>query len=230
MKTQIAFIFLFLHFTFFAQDMSQSLVSTNGGSNSTGLIDLRPYENSSKVEGSQYVIDKFLPATIEGVEGTHLMRYNALNDDIEYQKEEDKIFVLDKTNKKYDVVFLNNKQKYGVYEYVDFSGESTKGFLIELYASNLSLLKREKVKYVSDKYPKNGYEDLVPAHYERAADEYYIKQGDNIVAFPKNKKLLLAMYPEKKSEISNYLKSNRVSFKNERDLISTVAFLSTLHN
>jgi hypothetical protein len=230
MKTQIAFIFLFLHFTFFAQDMSQSLISTTGGSNPTGLIDLKPYESGSKVEGSQYVIDKFLPATIEGVEGTHLMRYNALNDDIEYQREEDKIFVLDKTNKKYDVVFTTNKQKYGVHEYIDQKGESVKGFLIELYASNLSLLKREKVKYVSDKYPTNGYENLVPAHYERADDEFYIKQGDKIVGFPKNKKLLLAMYPEKKSEINAYLKSNKVSFRNEKDLISLVAFLSTLYN
>ncbi|MBC8883258.1 hypothetical protein H9X57_07025 [Flavobacterium piscinae] len=128
MKTQISIIFLFIQFSFFAQDMSQSLISTNGSSNSTGLIDLKPFENNSKVEGSQYVIDKFLPATIEGVEGTHLMRYNALNDDIEYQKEENKIFVLDKTNKKYDVVFTTNKQKFGVYEYTDIKGEMVKGF------------------------------------------------------------------------------------------------------
>lgn len=230
MKTQISIIFLFIQFSFFAQDMSQSLISTNGSSNSTGLIDLKPFENNSKVEGSQYVIDKFLPATIEGVEGTHLMRYNALNDDIEYQKEENKIFVLDKTNKKYDVVFTTNKQKFGVYEYTDIKGETVKGFLIELYAGNVSLLKREKVKYVSEKYPKSGYEDLIPAHYERADDEFYIKSGNNILAFPKNKKALIKMYPDKKSSLDDFFKKNRVSFKNEKDIISIVAFLSSLEN
>ncbi|WP_164975401.1 hypothetical protein [Flavobacterium piscinae] len=194
------------------------------------MIDLKPFENNSKVEGSQYVIDKFLPATIEGVEGTHLMRYNALNDDIEYQKEENKIFVLDKTNKKYDVVFTTNKQKFGVYEYTDIKGEMVKGFLIELYAGNVSLLKREKVKYVSEKYPKSGYEDLIPAHYERADDEFYIKSGNNILAFPKNKKALIKMYPDKKSSLDDFFKKNRVSFKNEKDIISIVAFLSSLEN
>jgi hypothetical protein len=228
MKTPISFIFLFIQFTFFAQDMNQTIISTNGGSNSTGLIDLRPFESSSKVEGSQYVVDKFLPATITGVEGTHLMRYNALNDDIEYQKEEDKIFILDKTNKKYDIIFSTNKRKYGVYEYTDQKGEAIKGFLIELYAGNLSLLKREKVKYVSDKYPKSSYEDMVPAHYERADDEFYLKNGDAILPFPKNKKLLLNQYPQKKSEIDGFFKKNRVSFKDEKDLISLVAFLSSI--
>ncbi|MBC8883257.1 hypothetical protein H9X57_07020 [Flavobacterium piscinae] len=65
-------------------------------------------------------------------------------------------------------------------------------------------MKREKVKYVSEKYPKSGYEDLIPAHYERADDEFYIKSGNNILAFPKNKKALIKMYPDKKSSLDDF--------------------------
>lgn len=210
--------------------MSQSLISTNGSSNSTGLLDLRPFNDDSKVEGSQYIVDKFLPATIEGVEGTHLMRYNAAKDDIEYQKEENKIFVLDKSLKKYDVTFMGNNYKYSVHEYTNYKGESTKGFLIELYTSTFSLYKREKINFISDKYPKNGYEDLIPAHFERADDEFYIKKGNEIIPFPKNKKYLIAFYPEKKPEIEVFFKNNKLSFKKEKDLISITSYLSSLTN
>lgn len=227
MNYRIFFILFFASYISFGQDMSQSLISTNGSSNSTGLIDLKAYEKNTKIEGSPYIIDKFLPATVEGVKGTHLMRYNAANDDIEYQKEENNIFVLNKSLKKYDVTFMSNKYKYSVYEYTDTKGELVKGFLIELYSSTLTLLKREKINYVPEKYPKNGYEDLVPAHYERADDEFYLKEGDKIFPFPKNKKQLFSLYPEHKNDIDNFLKSNKISFKKDSDLISLVGFLST---
>jgi hypothetical protein len=208
--------------------MSQSLVSTNGGSNSTGLIDLKAYEKNTKIEGSPYVVDRFLPATVEGVNGTYLMRYNAASDDIEYQKEENNIFVLNKSLKKYDVTFMANKYKYSVYNYIDAKGESVKGFLIELFSSTLTLLKRERINYVPQNYPKNGYEDLVPAHYERVDDEFYLKEGDKISPFPKNKKQLFLLYPQYKDNIDSFLKSNKISFKKESDLIALVSFLSNL--
>lgn len=228
MNHKFLFFLLFANYISFCQDMSQSLVSTNGGSNSTGLIDLKAYEKNTKIEGSPYVVDRFLPATVEGVNGTYLMRYNAASDDIEYQKEENNIFVLNKSLKKYDVTFMANKYKYSVYNYIDAKGESVKGFLIELFSSTLTLLKRERINYVPQNYPKNGYEDLVPAHYERVDDEFYLKEGDKISPFPKNKKQLFLLYPQYKDNIDSFLKSNKISFKKESDLIALVSFLSNL--
>jgi hypothetical protein len=228
MNHKFLFFLLFTNYISFCQDMSQSLVSTNGGSNSTGLIDLKAYEKNTKIEGSPYVVDRFLPATVEGVNGTYLMRYNAASDDIEYQKEENNIFVLNKSLKKYDVTFMANKYKYSVYNYIDAKGESVKGFLIELFSSTLTLLKRERINYVPQNYPKNGYEDLVPAHYERVDDEFYLKEGDKISPFPKNKKQLFLLYPQYKDNIDSFLKSNKISFKKESDLIALVSFLSNL--
>jgi hypothetical protein len=228
MKIQFTFIFLLTSLIVFSQDMSQSLISTNGSNNSMGLIDLRGFESSATIEGSAYVNDKFLPARIEGVEGVHLLRYNAANDDIEYQKEDDKIFVLNKSDKKYDISFIGTKNALRVYDYTNTYGDSVKGFLNELYASKISLLKREKIKYVAEKYPKNGYDNLVPAHFERENDQYYIKDGERIVAFPKNKKYLIALYPSKKAELENFFKQNRYSFKDEKDLTAIASYLSAI--
>lgn len=211
-----------------AQDMGQSLVSTNGGSNSMGLIDLRNFENSPTIEGSAYVNDKFLPARIEGVEGIYLLRYNNVNDDIEYQKDADKIFVLNKSEQKYDITFVGTKNKMRVYDYVDYYGNQTTGFLSEIYSSKISLLKKEKINYIPEKYPKNGYDVLAPAHFERVKDEYYIMEGDKIVSFPKNKKALIEMYPKKEEEINSFLKKNKLSFKDQNDMIGIVSFLSSV--
>ena len=59
---------------------------------------------------------------------------------------------------------------------------------------------------------------------------YFIGLGNgNIVEMPTKKKELLKMFPNKEKEIEEFLKSNKISFKDEKDLIVLVNYLDTLN-
>jgi hypothetical protein len=49
-----------------------------------------------------------------------------------------------------------------------------------------------------------------------------------VIPFPKNKKALISLFSNHEEKINAFLKSEKISFKHEADLIKLTQFLATL--
>lgn len=182
-----------------------------------------------KAEGSPYYNDKFLSAEISGIDALSKSRYNAEADLIEIEYK-DEIFALPKEEKYNSIRIANNL--YKLYKYTNINGQEVYGYLIELFPNpkdNVSLLKREKIKLQKEKQATNGYSSYTPPKYIKANPEYYLQlKNKEIIAFPKNKKGLIEIFKDKKSEIESFFKANNLSFKDEKDMAKITEFVATL--
>lgn len=192
-----------------------------------GVID----KKDSNISGTQYFDEKFYYAEISGVPEKVLTRYNTATDEIEIKKEDGQAeFLLPKTEE-YSTIISN----YGRYilkrvNYTSLKGESINGYLVELWSneSAVSLLRRDKMR-IEEAREGNGYTGQIPAKYSKATPEYYLQtKNKEVVLFPKNKKALTEMFPEKKAQIEEFLKANKVSWKNEEGMTKITQFIATL--
>lgn len=225
-------IIITLSLSFFALNVGAQGLFDHVSSGTTGML-LRNNaigKKDANISGTPYIEDKFFDSEISGVSEKLLTRYNAATDEIEIKKEDTEgEFLLPKTAE-YGTV----SSKYGKYilklvDYVTPKGESINGYLVELWANeNSSLLRRDRIK-LEEGREGNGYTGYTPPKYAKAAAEYYIQfKGKDIAVFPKNRKALIELFKDKKSEIETFFKSNDLSFKDEKDMAKITEFASTL--
>lgn len=202
---------------------SQSTVVTISSGHGFNIV---PDDAPETVTGSMYLDGAFTPARINEEQDVVILRYNAYKDEMEFQQGQDTYYLIKEDNVKID--FLNNKKTYNYLSYSDGSKQSQKGFLVELVNGKKSLYEKEAVAFIPSKPTTTGYEAPKPAEYKRSKEAFFIKVSDKVVNFPKNKKELLKMFPDNNSQISDYLKKNKVSFSKKEDLIGLTKFLNTL--
>lgn len=188
----------------------------------------RHEKKDSSILGTPYSIEKFMPADIDGAGELVLVRYNNQADEVEIEYD-DKILILPK-KPEFGKVSLRKGKTIKLLNYVDVRNSNVYGYLFESYiGEKISLYLRERTIIVPAKEAQNGYDSASPARYSRTDDEYYFSyKGAAIVAFPDSKKELIAMYPENKKEIEDFLKTNKLKFKTEADLIKIATFLDSL--
>jgi hypothetical protein len=94
------------------------------------------------------------------------------------------------------------------------------GFYNLLYDGSLQVLKKE-IKNVREDI-RNNYDGVI--RYIEVKKYYYIKKNNTYYPV-KNKKMVLEIFKDRKKEIQQYIKVNKLSFKNNRDnlLIKTAA-------
>src|SRR5690606_6741421 len=175
-------------------------------------------KSNKNVIGSQYFNDKFLKVTVSGFEDeTIYLRYNAVQDEMEFEKGGEIYYVPKNQNM---TITFTAPQK--VYEYTGYTDKenNTSGYLVLINkGEQYSLYKKEQIKYIPEKEAVNSYDVSRPAEYRKVDDTYFIKIGDTIENFPKNKKELLKKFPNKSSEISDFLKKNKISFSDRKSVV-----------
>jgi hypothetical protein len=181
----------------------------------------------SKVTGSPYINTAFINGFIGENKQPFLLRYNAESDAIELKFDEESIYIIPKETKFTNIVIGLNRYKLS--NYTDLKGQFINGYLIEKTNGTVALLKREKIVIKPEKIATTSYETSEPAKFTRGSDEYYLKLKDNtIVAFPKNKKGILELFPAQKQAIEDFVKTNKTSFSNEQDLVKLTQFITGL--
>ena len=84
---------------------------------------------------------------------------------------------------------------------------------------NLTLYKKETIILTKEKEAKNAYQESVPSKYQPQKAEFYIGlENGEVVEFPKNKKKLAELVPEKKNQIND----SNFNFNNENELIRLI--------
>lgn len=190
-------------------------------------------DDTIDVEGSKYIQENYIPATISVYSGYKFnVRYNAYDDEMEVQGKENKSFALNKTEKNVEVTFLNTNTIYSIYSYNNSDGEADFGYFQKLTSGEkASLLKKEKIMFIQEKQSKTGYDAYRPPQFKRLKDKYYIKTKNNpkAIELPKNKKLIANLFPEVKTDILKFIKENKLKTNNKKDLIKLVNFINELN-
>ena len=183
---------------------------------------------AENITGTPYLNDLYMLSEISGAANSFLTRYNAYKDEVEvsYEKE---TFVIPKDNRFETIYNITSNYKLQLVNYTNSNNETVYGYLIELYLDdNAGIYRRERTLLRPARESDNSYSPRVPAYYDKVSADYYLKVENNIVPFPKNKKVLLDFYPTKKDALNDFLKANKISFKKEADLINLTKFLGTL--
>jgi hypothetical protein len=224
-KFILSTLFLVAVHSAYAQDMIGNLLpQLDNGVLERNRLDKKKNEN---VTGTPFVIEKFIPAEIKNATGTMRVRYNTESDEVEISHEES-TFVLPK-KPEHDVVTISTGQVLQLLNYTDARNANVYGYLYNVYQGNkTTLYLKHRSVIIPAKQPQNSYEAATPARYSRTNDEYYFTYKENIVSFPDSKKELVALYPDKQKEIEEFLKTNKLKFKTEADLIKIATFLDTL--
>jgi len=178
--------------------------------------------------GSPYINENFLPLKVKGYDNQIFTgRYNAYNGEMEVNLGT-KVIALDKSQP-YEVIFTQTNKIYRTYTYSTSSGISKNGFLnVVNSGENFELLKEETIKYY-DKVPAaTSYQQDKPAKFVEEDPNFYIKKGETVKPLPSRKKDLLRAYSKDAKKIKAYLKSEKISLKDENDLSKLAQFLVTL--
>ena len=179
--------------------------------------------NYSNVDGLPYVNKDFKLAKIEGFEGSHLVRFNFSNGNIELKQSDSDIISLSKKYK-YIITFQDGSGIYETQPYID-SEKKIKNTIFQRISTSekFSLFKRTKIDFTAAIPQKSGYEPAVPASFSKPIFTYYlmnsIKDSGNLIEIPKRKKKFLRLFDKKSGEMATYIKSNKLQIDSEQDLI-----------
>ncbi len=198
--------------------------------NHAGKIFRNPNQEAEKPKGSPYIDFRFWDAKVRSVSQNSKMRYNCFSDEFEFITATNDTLVLDKIQDFDNITFLHNNQNYRLLDYKNENKSTTRGYLILLLETEkMSLYKKEVILLSEAKIARTSLEMSMPAKYQHQGSIYFLKtQNDEMLLFPKNKKELFKLYIDKKDRVEAFLKEQKIDLKNEKDMVKTVAYLSTL--
>lgn len=183
-----------------------------------------------EVSGSAYADENFYDGQIrltDTVATILPVRYNVVLDELEFKKN-DKVYALvpqDYTTIK--IPYINK-----VYSYLNYNSENAfkKGFLgVETTNKNINFYTKEVIVYVPYADASNAYSEPIPSHFKKGEKLYFIGLSDkSIVEMPKKNKDLLKLFPIYEKEISAFIKTNKISLNEEKELLLLVNYLDTL--
>ncbi|MEN2433851.1 hypothetical protein AAH994_00315 [Weeksellaceae bacterium A-14] len=177
-------------------------------------------ENKEKnIAGTAYIYQDYVVATIDGIDGTIPVRYNAYKDDIEVKGEDGNAYVIPREEKFSSIKIIPTNEMVVLKKYTD-NGQPYEGYLFLITTkNNFSFYKKEKTEFHDFQKARNSYAEDQPARFTALKPRFFIQIKDGeITEFPKNKKKLIEFLPEKKDAIEAYLKKNKVDFSSEKDL------------
>jgi len=160
--------------------------------------------NKDNIKGSPYSDENFKMAKITPLNEKYLVRYNAVQDEIEVKTKEGNLLLLEK--KSNYTVELQNKT-YKTFNYNPNSNNTELVFfVVGSEFKNLSILKRETKKFHEEKKGVTSYHADKPAYYD---DKYKTQLFIKFV-------------------IKKYIKDNKISLKKEDQLLKLLKHINTL--
>jgi len=179
-------------------------------------------------EGTPYLYEGFKPAKINDIQETQLVRFNAVEGNVEVVISDTKVVVLD-NSKLYNISLLEDSGKvYSTLKYADARGNESYSFF-ELLDSTVyyKIYLKERKKFYK-KVKAQGYADEEPARFKKIQSEFYItdskNRSDRLVIVPQNMKSFTAFLQDDSKSIKKFIKENKLKIDNPDDLIKIFNF------
>ena len=196
---------------------------------STGTFFMRANRPTTKeyiIDGNPYINSKdFQQVIIQGY-STKLqnLRYNGYEDEMEFEDGGQLYYANKEDGLK--IEFLDLKKTYQIINY-SFDSKNKFGYLVLLVDHpKYSLYKREKVELLKGEKSPNAYSKDANDYYAKERDLYLVKKEFEFFKFPKNSKEFVARFKVDKPEFEKFLKSNKLSFSKEQDMIKIIDFVN----
>ncbi|MEM7381009.1 MAG: hypothetical protein AAF361_07405 [Bacteroidota bacterium] len=191
--------------------------------------------NTSKyddTEGSPYIYEDFLPAKINNIKETKLVRFNAVENLIEV-KQEDKILGLT-MSKAYSITLRDGSDRvFEIHPVETEDGKQEKVFLERVFSNDKFMLyMKENIRYVDAKPAKSSYEQAVPAKFVKNKNSFYViekaNEGQKLVLLPKKKKLLVKTFGDKSKTIDKKIKKEGLKLNDKNDMVTILSYYYNL--
>lgn len=174
-----------------------------------------------EILGTPYLTKNFSLAKIADNYEKAPVRYNSYKDEIEFQKDGTTL-ALPKESQFSRIEILSPKQTLVSLE----TNDDLSGYFFELVNGKTSLYKKIKTKFNDFEPAANSYATDKPASFRTQDPVYYIKAEKGFIKKPKGAKDIIEQFPDKKDVIEAFVKSNKIKFNKEEDLIKLVNFLN----
>ena len=211
---------------------SQLLSHTSYNGAYTELHFTNPVNTQStfnEIEGSPYLNDVFLPASVNKSKTTFFIRFNAFENNIEYRGENDLVMTL-VTSDDYKIKLLDgSKREYEMNYYKD-EGEVVRNTFFEkvhIHAKFVLYLK-ENIDFRPVRLAKHSFEWHKPAKFIKTKDVFFVQgvtfESKNLTEIPKKEKLFFKLFGEFTQRVKKYIKKEKLEIDRKEDLIRIMEF------
>ncbi|SFN48366.1 hypothetical protein SAMN05421594_2916 [Chryseobacterium oleae] len=210
-----------------------SVVEAQAGSENVSYSTENIFMRANRPTTKEYVIDgnpyttgeKFNKVMIKGFsKDVQDLRYNAYEDEMEFKNGEELFYVNKGTNIK--IQFPDLKKTYESLTYT-YDGKSKSGYLVLLVDNpKFSLYKREKMELLKGEKSTNSYTKDANDYYAKETDLYLVAKDKKFSKFPKNVSEASGIFSIDKKELETFVKSNKINFNKEPDMIKLVEFVN----
>ena len=223
MKKIILVLFCSVSLLFNAQAGNENVSYSTGNFFMKGN---RPSTREYIIEGTPYVNgDKFTKVVIKDYsKNVQDLRYNAYEDEMEFKIDEQLYYANKENNLKIYFPTLNKTYKCFNYNY---DGKSKLGYLVVLVdGPKYSLYKKEKMELLKGEKSSNAYSKDANDYYTKEKDLYLVSKNNQLSKFPKKIGDASEFFSIDKKELENFVKTNKINFNKEADLIKLVEFVN----
>lgn len=181
----------------------------------------------SDIQGTPYLKEEYNQGKVVTSEGTTYenisMRYNAFSDDLEFKKGADCY--------NFDPKSIVKRAEFGgaIFSCMTYGSEdkTKSGFFEILTEGKATLLTRYTIKYL-EKEKVQPFVDPQPARFDKPKKEYYLSFGGLPAKLITTKKSFLELFGSQKDEMDAYISKNKLSIREEGELIKIVAYFNSL--
>ena len=211
-------------FSYAQEFKSQTYVSDSGRLGYT----LSKKAPSEPATGTQYYIEQFTPATVNGGREMSLVRYNAYSDEMEV-KTEGEIMVMSPSDNML-VHLTNNRADYKFVQYTNKEGNAAQNYLIVISNNpNLTIYKKERIEFQPEQHPTGGYQRYKAPNYRKLEPHYFIQINNGPVVYMSDKKKdVYELVTGKEKEIKDFIKDNKIDTSDDADMQQLGNYLSSI--
>jgi len=182
----------------------------------------------SVVRGSPYEKEEFTPGIVVAKSGNHYigipLRYNIYTDEIEYKFRDRGVYAFGQPEL-IDSVYIG-KEKF-VYGHYSTGNRTIKGYFRVLTEKNPVLLQKMNVS-IKPAESAQAYKDYVPPAFDRTRDDYFLISSSGELIRINDKKDLQALFSDHLPDIEQFVKSNRIKFTKQDDLLKLMEYYYSL--
>jgi len=198
-------------------------------SNMENLIRALSFQTSMEtkvenIEGSAYLNEQFENGDVllsNGAKYTNIpLRYNVYNDQIEFRNHSGKVYNI---NNPGSIRALSIGSSRFIYTECVRNKKKQNVFAEVISEGKVSLLKHHRLKIQQAKATQTHQESQAP-RFVKIPSEFLIKKTDGTTQYVKNEKELLSLLADKRAEIVELIRGERLSVNDEKDLKRIVEF------
>lgn len=179
----------------------------------------------SMAEGSRYLNDDFLPARINGIQNTQLVRFNVPDNIVEVKNNKNEIMALSFAEGYTIKIQDGSSRIYETHSYLNNEDKKVITFFELLYENGkFRLFLKENIKFTPAKAAKSGYEPAKPAKFSRENDTFYFtglgSDSKELTALPKKRKNFVQLFGKHAPAMEKKIKAEKLDIKNGEELVA----------